>query len=84
MSTEAQKIRDAAFKRCNVDAGILASGRSAANIQARRKVVAEMRACRTRSTEQLTIAEVAAVLGLHWSTARNYAAAVRAKPWTLK
>lgn len=84
MSTEAQKIRDAAFKRCGVDVGILAAGRSASNIRARRRVVAEMRACRTRSTQQLTIAEVAEVLGLHWSTARNYAAAVKARAWTLR
>lgn len=83
MNSEATKIRDATLKRLGVDAGILTAAGSAANIDARRKVVATMRACRTRNTEQLTLAEVAAATGLHWSTVRNYAAACSVKPWRL-
>jgi len=84
MGTEESRILYASLKRCGFDIGVLASSRSAANIQARRRVVAEMRACRTRNTEQLTLAQISGVTGLHWSTVRNYASACTAKPWTLK
>lgn len=83
MSTEAQRIKDATLKRLGVDAGILTAAKSSANIDARRRVVASMRACRTRTTKQLTLAEVAAATGLHWSTVRNYAAQASCKPWRL-
>ena len=83
MNSEATKIRDATLKRLGVDAGILTAAGSAANIDARRKVVATMRACKTRSVEQLTLAELAAATGLHWSTVRNYASACTVKPWRL-